>query len=352
MNTILLASLLITHPALNNPQVAKTTPSVKAAFATEPVSVDADDPAIFLDRKSPKNSVIIGTDKSKKPQGGLFVFDLKGKTIQKFTGLDRPNNVDVAYGLSTPAGKIDLAVTTERYAKQLRIFRINSSSTTKLEDVTGTTAVFAGEKNEDGEPMGIVCVTIAGKTYAFVTPKAGPLKKHAAQYELTYNSATKKVDAKLTRRFGLFSGVKETESMAFDNFSKNVIYSDETVGTRIYSGLPLAADTENKFFNRTGTKGDHEGIAIWESDTKGNGWIVCTDQIEANSIYRLFDRKTQAFVGEFSGGADATDGIEISSELGIMVAMNSKDKNFLVYRLSDIATALKLKTSIKPLIRL
>jgi len=345
-----LALLLLLSPLTT--QTPNTVSAIKPIFATESVAIDADDPAFFVDQRNPLKSLIIGTDKSKSPDGGLFVFDLKGKIIQKVIGLDRPNNVDVGYNLKTPKGLISVAVTTERYARQLRIFSCSSQGQDSLSDITGNTKVFVGEQGEDSEPMGIACGSIDGKLYAFVTPKAGPKTGHCAQYLLVFNPNTSKVDAILVRRFGLFSGIKETESVAFDAFYKRIVYSDETIGTRICDARPKAKDVELKFFNNLGTKGDHEGIGIWESDKKGNGWIVCTDQIEENSIYRVFDRKTQAFVGAFSGGADSTDGIDISSELGIMVAMNSKDKNYLVYRLKDIAKALGLKPTIKPQIRL
>jgi myo-inositol-hexaphosphate 3-phosphohydrolase len=48
------------------------------------------------------------------------------------------------------------------------------------------------------------------------------------------------------------------------------------------------------------------------------------------------------------GGADATDGIEISSSAlgsslphGVLIAMNSASRNFLVFRWQDVAAAVK-----------
>lgn len=50
----------------------------------------------------------------------------------------------------------------------------------------------------------------------------------------------------------------------------------------------------------------------------------------------------------FRGGADATDSLEVSSAAlgpnlphGIMIAMNSKPQNFLVFRWQDVASAVK-----------
>jgi 3-phytase len=52
----------------------------------------------------------------------------------------------------------------------------------------------------------------------------------------------------------------------------------------------------------------------------------------------------------FSGGADSTDGIEVTSRDlgpefpgGLFVAMNSRDRNFLFYRWSDVQAAIEEK---------
>lgn len=43
---------------------------------------------------------------------------------QTFAGLDRPNNVDVEYGLPFGGQRADIVVATERLKQQLRMFRI------------------------------------------------------------------------------------------------------------------------------------------------------------------------------------------------------------------------------------
>lgn len=312
-----------------------TVPFVAPAFATAAVAHDPDDPAIWVHPKRPAQSLILGTDKQEKT-GGLYVFDLNGKVIQRIPGLDRPNNVDV---------EGNLVVLTERVKSRLRIFQINPQSR-RLKDVTGETRVFEGEKDDDGAPMGVGLFRrpVDGAIFAFVTPKGGPRTDHLAQYRITLNPKTKRYDAHWVRRFGGYSGVKETESVCVDDHRGVVYYSDETFGTRSISADPLQADQEYPTFNRTGTKGDHEGIALWSS----RNWLVCTDQIVGDSVYRVFDRYSKRFVGAFRGGADETDGIEICDRplgpkfpAGIMVAMNSGPKNFLVYDLRDVAKAIR-----------
>lgn len=317
--------------------VALLLADIKPAFATQSVGTDADDPAIWINVKDPSQSLILGTDKTEAPNGGLVVFNLQGKIVQRIGGLDRPNNVDVDG---------DLAVVTERKKERLRIFRIDRK-TRRLTDVSGSTQVFAGEKGEDAAPMGVSVYRRPkdGALFAIVTPKAGPVANHLAQYRMRLNPKTKRYDLELVRRFGKYSGVKETESVFVDDALGFVYHSDETVGTRKYLADPQAkeADREIGFFNRKDTQGDHEGIAVWGE------YLICTDQREGNSAYRVFRRRgANEFVGEFRGGADETDGIEATSvslgpkfPKGIFIAMNSGAKNFLVFDGREIRMALK-----------
>jgi 3-phytase len=310
---------------------------LKPAFATQSVGTDADDPAIWVSWKNPSESLILGTDKTEAPGGGLVVFNLRGKIVHRVGDLDRPNNVDV---------EGNLAVVTERKTERLRIFRINPTPPI-LTDVSGSTQVFVGEKGEDAAPMGVGVYRRPkdGALFAIVTPKAGPKKNHLAQYRIVENPKTKRYDLKLVRRFGNYSGVKETESVFVDDALGFVYYSDEKVGTRKYHADPDArgAGRELGFFNRTGVQGDHEGIAAW------GDYLICTDQRKNNSVYRVFQRRGKnAFVGEFRGGADETDGIDATAAnlgpkfpKGIFIAMNSGPKNFLVFDGRDVAKAIK-----------
>ena len=72
---------------------------IRASVATAPVTDDADDPAVWVHPSDPARSLIIGTNKVAAPAGALVVFGLDGKIRQTIAGLDRPNNVDVEYGL-------------------------------------------------------------------------------------------------------------------------------------------------------------------------------------------------------------------------------------------------------------
>ena len=93
--------------------------AVKPAVITEETPHDTDDPSIWINPDDATKSVIIGTDKD--TDGALYMYDLNGKIIKKSITLKRPNNVDVAYGISIAGIKVDVAVTTERENKKIRI---------------------------------------------------------------------------------------------------------------------------------------------------------------------------------------------------------------------------------------
>lgn len=334
------------------------------AVRTEPVSDDPDDPAIWVHPTDPARSLIIGTNKVKAPKGALVVFGLDGATRQGVAGLDRPNNVDVEYGLRTGERSIDIAVTTERLKGQLRIFRIAPDGS-GLIDVTstGNTRVFADRSGEDAAPMGIALYRRPrdGAIFAVVTPKSGPREGHLAQY-LLEDDGNGRVKASFVRYFGAFSGAGEIEAVAVDDAPGYVYYADEGDGIHKYHADPdhPEAALELAHFGRTGFRGDREGIAIYARHD-GTGYIVCTDQLKGNSEYHIFRREGESgrphdhttLLKIVRGGADSTDGIEISSQplgpdfpAGLMVTMNSSGRNFLLYRWKDIAEAGQVKLKV------
>ena len=169
------------------------------------------------------------------------------------------------------------------------------------------------------------------------------------------------VGARFVRRFGTFSATtvreeNEIEAVAVDDRLGYVYYADEADGIHKWHADPDHQDAgrELAHFGRTGFRGDREGIAIYALPD-GTGYIVCTDQLDEDSEYHVYPREGtpgnahdhSREIAVIRGGADATDGIEISSRAlgpalphGVMIAMNSAPKNFLVFRWQDVAAAI------------
>jgi 3-phytase len=322
--------------------------------ATESVSHDPDDPAIWINRRNPKQSLIVGTNKVKASQGGaLSVFGLDGKIRQTIPNLDRPNNVDIEYGLKIGGKSTDIAVVTERLTSRLRIYRIPNDGGKLTELSPGGLPVFAGQTGEQAAPMGIGLYKRPGDgaIFAIVGRKTGPRQRYLWQYRLQDNGSGG-VKATKVREFGAFSGSGEIEAIAVDDALGYVYYADEGLGIRKYAADPAApnANKELALFGTTDFEGDREGIALY-TRADGTGYIVCTDQVKGNSRYFRFKREGETGnphdhrrnLGGVRGGSDETDGIEIVSiplgpdfPTGLFVTMNSGPKNFLMFRAGDI----------------
>ena len=249
---------------------------VQPAVITEQVNFDTDDPAIWINPQDASQSLIIGTDK--ETEGGLFVYDLNGKIVNKVPGLKRPNNVDVEYGFNFQGKKIDIAVTTERQQNKIRIYEVPS-----MEEI-GAISVFEGETDRD--PMGISIYKNphTEEIFAIVGRKFGPSGTYLWQYKLSENNG--KVTGEVVRKFGNFSGKKEIESIAVDDELGFIYYSDEGFGVRKYYADPAKGNQELVLFGQKDFKEDVEGISIYDTGN-GKGYILISNQqADTFNVYR------------------------------------------------------------------
>ncbi len=325
--------------------VLGTTTVIKPFAITDPVGHDTDDPAVWVDPKDPAKSLIIGTDKDQ--DGGLYVFDLNGKTQSDkvVRGLQRPDNVDVEYGLLLQGKPTDIAVTTERFTHKLRIYSLPDMKPVD----GGGLDMFVGETGTDyRDLMGISLYrTKAGVIYAIVGRKSGPTDgTYLWQYRLDDNGSGQ-VQATLVRKFGNYSGLKEIESIAVDDQLGFVYYSDEGKGVHQYYADPEKGNKELALFATTGFTQDHEGISIYNL-TDSTGYILVSDQ-GANKFH-IFSREGTArnpfnhtllkVVTVTARQSDGSETVSVSlnekTRHGLFVAM-SDNKTFELYRWEDIA---------------
>jgi len=319
---------------------------VQPVVVTDPVRYDTDDPAIWVNRRDPAQSLVIGTDKDS--DGGLYVFDLKGKEVPGKTvhGLKRPNNVDIGYGLPLGGRPTDFALVTERETGLLRAFRLPDMQ--PLDH--GNLAVFEGDAAGERMPMGIALYTrpTDKAIFAVVSRKTGPKQGYLAQYQLA-DDGRGQLKMTLMRKFGAWSGNKEIESVAVDNELGFIYYSDEGVGVRKYAADPARGDTELALFARTGFAEDHEGISIYKTGPR-TGYLLVSDQ--GASQFRFFPRQGTVadpnahpelrmvkVAAHFSDGSDVTN-VPLNAQFphGLFVAM-SDNRTFHYYRWEDMLGA-------------
>ena len=321
---------------------------VKPVIITQKVFDDSDDPAIWIDKGNKENSFIVGTDKH-KTNGGLYVFGLDGKidSARTVLGLERMNNVDIAYGLRLGDTATDIVVATERNRNSIRVFSLPAMQ--ELDG--GGIEVFKNETERS--PMGIALYKRPSDNaiFAIVSRKSGPAEGYLEQYLLKGNTEGQ-VTGELVRKFGKFSGKKEIESIAVDNELGYVYYSDEQTGIRKYFADPEKGNEELALFGQGEFKEDNEGISIYKFDDR-TGYILVSDQ-SANrfNIYpregtggnpHLHKRITSVAVStDQSDGSDVTSESLPGFEGGMFVAM-STDGTFQLYRWKDIADKAGLK---------
>lgn len=317
---------------------------IKPAIVTEPVQYDTDDPAIWINPQDSSASLVLGTDK--ETDGALYVFDLNGKIIRDkvIKGLQRPNNVDVEYGLMLHGKSTDIAVVTERFTHKLRIYSLPDM---KAID-NGGIEVFAGDTAMDYRAlMGIgLYKNITGQIFAIVGRKNGPTDGTYLWQYLLEDNGRGTVGAKLVRKFGKFSGKKEIESIAVDDALGYVYYSDEGFGVRKYYADPANGNGELAVFGETGFTLDQEGISIY-AVTDSTGYILVSDQ-QSNRFY-IYPREGESnnkhlhkLIKKVHLSTLESDGSDVVSvplnnvfKKGVFIAM-STDKCFHYYKWEDI----------------
>jgi 3-phytase len=158
---------------------ARVVTEVLHQYDEAPRTPDADDPAIWVNRKRPEQSLVLGTLKD----GGMQVYSLTGAVVQSVLPPNRPavsvddppvagsqpdagttpcrdsesgetfgrfNNVDVIYDFPLRRGhrfeKVDIAVVTDRGCDLLRTYVIDAAAAQPLREVTAADAPRAFPK--------------------------------------------------------------------------------------------------------------------------------------------------------------------------------------------------------------
>ncbi len=317
-----------------------TNKKIKPYVVTTPLPNDPDDAAVWIDSKSPHKSRIYINDKHKN--GGIYVFELDGKPAADISAqsLQRPNNIDAIQGLNWVLNKDSvqgLLFATERLTQKVKVYALPDLKLVNLEGFD----VFVEDtsKNVDRHsPMGIAVGSNKAKDtlHIYVSRKNGPSVGYLAEYQLTH-SQKHGLKWEFVRNLGLFSGLKEIESVAVNHALNELIYSDEGFGIRTFS---LTKQT-NDSFGMKQFKADVEGICVVNGLTDFPDGLICVSDQQRNSI-NFFNAKTKQFFGKVRIAATETDGIDylplLSAELpyGTLLVMNNKNHNFHYYSLKQL----------------
>jgi 3-phytase len=321
--------------------------AVVPVLVSEPVAVDSDDPAIWINPEDPAASLVLGTDKG----GALYVFNLDGKILADKTvsGQARINNVDVEYGMMLGGVPTDIAVASDRDANLLRAYKVPDM--TPIDN--GGFPAFEGLAPELRRPMGVALFKrpADGAVFVVVSRKAGPSGAYLWQYRLE-DDGNGALKATKVREFGEFSGGdSEIEAVAVDDDLGYVYYSDEAAGVYKYPADPDVPDANEPLalFGTTGFTEDREGISIYRTG-EGTGYLLVSDQ-QANA-FRVFPREgvpgaphEHPEIAVFQVSTNESDGSEVTNvplgdrfPAGLFVAM-SDNRTFQYYSWLDIEKA-------------
>lgn len=322
-------------------------PTLMPTIVTEKVNFDSDDPAIWVHPEDPAQSLVLGTDKMENEKGSVFVFDLEGKVDTVITGIDRPNNIDVAYGFPLGKDTVDFGIVTERVKHRIRVFSIPDMQF--IDD--GGIPVF--EDDAHNAVMGVAIYAKPGSSefYAIVSRKENPDQNDDYLYQYRLVADGDQVKGELVRKFGAFEGSTEIEAIAVDHELGYVYYSDEGHGIRKYHADPAMGNAPLAVFGLDGFASDREGISIFKTE-ENTGYILVSDQ-QANQ-FRVFPREgTEAnphehpLIKAIPFNTNESDGSEVINlplnadfPKGLFVAM-SDNKTFEFYDWQEIEAAIR-----------
>ena len=328
---------------------------VEAIYETPPVVTKgdaADDPAIWLNKSNPSNSIVFGTDK----KSGIYSYNLQGQELS-YTNLGNINNIDTRtinvgddenisdftflFASNRTLGSVDLWVFEDNEIRQ------------KLENNSWEVPSKPSFRGKSDIIVYGICAGIDAKygLVAFLTEDTGPRVEVWNLTEDGLNLIT------------TFNNGGESEGCVYDDQNRTLFISEEEVrGVLKAYRLDDSFDFSEPYIvdSRDGQiGGDPEGVSLYKTPNN-SGYLILSSQ--GDSKFNLYDRNyPYDYITSFRIGSSKsidnvtdTDGIEtinfkLSDEYpeGIMIAQDgynkdglwSKKQNFKFVSFQDILEA-------------
>jgi 3-phytase len=342
--------------ALSLPKAADTPPPAasKAARTVEPrVETEpadsygdaADDPAIWVDKRDPSRSVVIGTDKKL----GLNVYDLKGERLQVVPD-GRMNNVDLRDGFMLGGKPTTLVAATNRTTKSISLYRLDPA-TRKVSSIAAGTL-----ESGMSDPYGL-CMYHSAKTGDYYVIANDSVDGKYRQWRVVDRGG--KAAIELVREIAVGS---QAEGCAADDELGQLYIAEEDVALWVYSAEPDGGEQRTQIDKTEGgnVTADVEGVAVFVG-AGGKGYVVASSQ--GDNSYAVYRREApHAFVGKFHvvanetlgiDGASETDGLDVVSApltaeypMGLLVVQDGRNlmpsgrQNFKYVSWKDVMAAL------------
>ena len=325
---------------------------VEAIYETPPVVTKgdaADDPAIWVNKSNPSNSIVFGTDK----KSGIYSYNLQGQELS-YTNLGNINNIDTRtinvgddenvsnftflFASNRTLGSVDLWVFEDNEIRQ------------KLENNSWEVPSKPSFRGKSDIIVYGICAGIDAKygLVAFLTEDTGPRVEVWNLTEDGLNLIT------------TFNNGGESEGCVYDDLNRTLFISEEEVrGVLKAYRLDDSFDFSEPYIvdSRDGQiGGDPEGVSLYKTPNN-SGYLILSSQ--GDSKFNIYDRNyPYDYITSFRIGSSKsidsvtdTDGIEtINFKLsddypeGIMIAQDgynkdglwSKKQNFKFVSFQDI----------------
>ncbi len=328
---------------------------VEAIYETPPVVTKgdaADDPAIWVNKRNPSNSIIFGTDK----KSGIYSYNLQGQELS-YTNLGNINNIDTrTINVGDDENVLDFtflfASNRTLGSVDLWVFEDNETRE-KLENNSWEVPSKPSFRGKSDIIVYGICAGIDPKygLVAFLTEDTGPRVEVWNLTEDGLNLIT------------TFNNGGESEGCVYDDQNRTLFISEEEVrGVLKAYRLDDSFDFSEPYIvdSRDGQiGGDPEGVSLYKTPNN-SGYLILSSQ--GDSKFNLYDRNyPYDYITSFRIGSSKsidnvtdTDGIEtinfkLSDEYpeGIMIAQDgynkdglwSKKQNFKFVSFQDILEA-------------
>ena len=328
---------------------------VEAIYETPPVVTKgdaADDPAIWVNKRNPSNSIIFGTDK----KSGIYSYNLQGQELS-YTNLGNINNIDtrtINVGDDENVSDFTFLFASNRTLGSVDLWVFEDNETReKLENNSWEVPSKPSFRGKSDIIVYGICAGIDPKygLVAFLTEDTGP---RVEVWNLTENG----LDLITT-----FNNGGESEGCVYDDQNRTLFISEEEVrGVLKAYRLDDSFDFSEPYIvdSRDGQiGGDPEGVSLYKTPNN-SGYLILSSQ--GDSKFNLYDRNyPYDYITSFRIGSSKsidnvtdTDGIEtinfkLSDEYpeGIMIAQDgynkdglwSKKQNFKFVSFQDILEA-------------
>jgi len=280
------------------------TADVETDEVFSPPKTDAaDDPAIWVNKDKPEESLILGTNK----HGGIHVYNMNGKELQ-FVKSGCMNNIDLRDDFIYNKKNVVIVAASNCTLNTISLFYIDKGNGILSESIL--------EIESSVDLVYGLCMYKSQKTnkyYVFVNGEGAEVE----QWEIYIKD--QKIEAKLVRQFKVSS---KPEGMVADDEKGNLYIGVEEEGI-----LKLNAEPEYGFktewlngsnpTDRSLVSSDIEGLALYKTDTVT--YLVASSQ--GNFSYAIFElggkeRYILSFVIDDGviDGAIETDGLEIIND--------------------------------------